>query len=271
MLKRFGHSLSIGVARDALTAVRLSRWRGPAATVLAERALQAGEMDDPTKLAAALRALVAGQDCDGLPLNVVLADDLVRLWQVTPPQGASRMADIDAACALRFQTLFGESMAGWRVATAADWRAPFFAAAMPHALFESLSAFARESGMPVVSMSPQFVVAFQRWRKDLLPDAWFALVHGGLLTLGVHDGEQLQAVRSMPMPLDAGTAWLRNQLDREALRLDLPRPQALQCCGQVPHGWVDGDDLAIIRLEPARRGMPAQSNGAALAMAGGRA
>lgn len=271
MLKRLGHSLTIGVSREGLTALRLSRWRGPAATVLAERPLQTDELDDPARLAAALRALVAGQDCQALPLSVVLADDLVRMWQVNPPQGASRLADIEAACALRFQTLFGESMAGWRVASAADWRAPFFAAAMPHALYESLTAFAREAGMPLVSMSPQFVVAFQRWRKALVPDGWFAVVHGGLLTLGVHDGSQLQAVRSLPMPADAGTPWLRAQLDREALRLDLARPQALQCCGQVPHGWVDGDDLSIVRLEPARRGMPAQSNGVALALAGGRA
>src|SRR4051812_13613135 len=98
MLKRFGLSLSIGVSRESLTAVRLSRWRGAPVTVVGERALQAGEVDDPVQLGAALRALLAGQDCAHLPLSVVLADDLVRLWQVTPPQGATRVADIDAAC-----------------------------------------------------------------------------------------------------------------------------------------------------------------------------
>jgi hypothetical protein len=271
MLKRFGISLSVGVSRESLTAVRLSRWHGAPATVIAERALQAGQADDPVQLAAALRALLAGQDCAGLPLSVVLSDDLVRLWQVTPPQGASRMSDIEAACALRFQTLYGEPLSNWRLACAPDARSPFFAAAMPRAVYDTVAAFAEESAMPLVAMAPQFVTAFNRWRKELRADAWFALVHGGLLTLGAHDGQQMLAVRSMPMPADAGATWLRAQLEREALRLDLPCPQSVQGCGQLPQAWVDGDDITVTRLDLARRGMPAQSNGAALAQTGARA
>ncbi len=271
MLKRVGISLSIGVSRESLTAVRLSRWRGAPATVLAERALQAGQADDPTQLAAALRALLAGHDCAHLPLSVVLADDLVRLWQVTPPQGASRMADIEAACALRFQTLYGEPLANWRLACAPDARSPFFAAALPRAVYDVIAAFADEGAMPLVAMAPQFVAAFNRWRKDLRADAWFALVHGGLLTLGAHDGQQLLAVRSMPLAPEAGAAWLRAQLEREALRLDLPCPQAVQGCGQLPQAWLDDDDVAVTRLDQARRGMPAASDGAALAQTGARA
>ncbi len=271
MLKRFGISLSIGVARESLTAVRLSRWRGAPATVLAERALLAGELEDPVRLAAALRALMAGQDCAHLSLSVVLADDLTRLWQVTPPQGATRMADIEAACALRFQTLYGESPASWRMVCAADARTPFFAAAMPRTLFDTIAAFASESGMALIGLAPQFVTAFNYWRKELRADAWFALAHDGLLTLGAHDGERLQAVRSVPMPLDADATWLRAQLEREALRLDLPLPQSVQGCGQLPHGWSDSGAISVSRLDQARRGMPSPSNGAALAQTGARA
>ncbi len=271
MFKRFGISLSIGVSRESLTAVRLSRWRGPAMTVLGERALQAGEADNPAQLGAALRALLAGSDCAHLPLSVVLADDLVRMWQVTPPQGATRMADIEAACALRFQTLYGESLSTWQMACAPDARSGFFAAAMPRQLFNVIAAFAQEGKMPLVSIASQFIVAFNSWRNSLQSDAWFVMGHAGLLTLGVHDGQQLQAVRSMPIPTDASADWLRAQVEREALRLDLPRPQSLQGCGQLPPVWFDGGDLPMTRLDQARRGLPAQTNGAALAQTGARA
>jgi hypothetical protein len=51
-----------------------------------------------------------------LAVTVVLADDLVRLWQVTPPPGAAAWPTSKAAAALRFQRLFGEAPAGWRSA-----------------------------------------------------------------------------------------------------------------------------------------------------------
>jgi hypothetical protein len=270
MFKRMGLSLSIGVSREALTVVRLSRWRAEA-TVLGERAMQAGEADNPVQLASALRALLAGHDCAHLPLSVVLADELVRLWQVTPPQGAIRSADLDAACAMRFQALYGESLSNWQLACDPDARSPFFAAAMPRQLVEVLSAVAQEGQMPLVSIAPQFIVAFNHWRKHLQDGAWFALGHAGLLTLGIHDGQQLQAVRSIPVPPDAGKAWLDAHIDREALRLDVTRPQALQACGQLPQAWFDGGELPVTRLDQARRGMPVASNGSALAQTGARA
>jgi hypothetical protein len=272
MLKRLGQSLSIGVARDGLTLLRLARWSRAAPAVLAERALQAGEIDHAESLGAALRALLADQQLAGLPLSVVLADDLVRLWQVMPPQGAARMADLEAACTLRFQVLYGESLANWQLASAPDARAPFLAAAMPRHLFDACRQLADEFALALVEVAPQCIKSFNRWCGQLHEEAWFAQVHAGLLTLGAHDGHRLLAMRSTPLPPQAGLDWLREHTLREALRLNLAPPQGLQACGQVPQAWLEADaGFVCSRLEQARRGMPAPSNGAALALSGARA
>jgi hypothetical protein len=273
MLKRLGISMAVGLARDSLTLVRFSRWRGQPATVLAEHALADGDGKDPVRLGSAFAALFEGVDCAHLPLTVVLADELVRLWQVTPPQGASRAVDIEAACALRFQTLYGESMADWVMSAQLNAIAPFFAAAIPRALHQVLCEQARQLHMTIVDMAPQLIKAFNHHRRALEPDAWFAQVQGSLLTLAAHDGEELLAVRSMAVPANAGLEWLRAQIAREALRLNLPAPKAVQGCGQLPAAWLQADDdgFACSRLDQARRGMPAQSGGAMLALAGARA
>ncbi|RLM48481.1 hypothetical protein DVK02_19360, partial [Halobellus sp. Atlit-31R] len=104
MRRRFGQSLRLGVAADGLALLRVSGWPRAGAEVLALQAVEAGA---PDALANGLRALFAEVAPRGWPLTVVLADELVRLWQVAPPAGASRMADLQAAAALRHQALFG--------------------------------------------------------------------------------------------------------------------------------------------------------------------
>ncbi len=273
MLNRLAFSLHLGVARDALTLVRVARWRRAAPQVLAERALGVGELDSPERCALALTELFGEQRAYArMALTIVLADDLLRLWQVTPPQGASRMADIEAACALRFQTLYGEPPASWAVMADWDARRPFLAAALPRALLGPLEQVAREQQLTIVELAPQFVRAWNRWRGALKAGAWFALVHDNLLTLGMIDARQLHTVRSVPLPAQADLAWLSAHLTREALRCNLTAPAQLQACGQVPSSWLGGDaTLRCSLLDPVRRLGAGASNGAMLANTGARA
>jgi hypothetical protein len=238
MRRRFGQGLRLGVARGGLALVRTSRWGGAPAALLAEHALAAGAIDSADGVRAALAALLDGAGVAGWPVTIVLADDLVRLWQVTPPDNTTRLADLEAAAALRFQTLYGEPAAGWELSAAYDPVRPFLAAAMPRTLLAALARGAGEHGLKAVEIAPQFVAVLNRYRGAVQPGAWFGVVHDNVVTLGAGDGHAIAAVRAAALPQGADAGWLAAHVAREALRLNLPAPQRLQLWGSVPAGWL---------------------------------
>ena len=235
MLERFTHSLRIGVAADSLALVQArGGWR-PASRLLAEVRVDA--MEGAAALGNGLRRLLADAPAAGRAVTVVLADELARIWQVTPPQGASRMADLEAAAALRFQALFGAPAAGWRIS--ADWDAdrPFLAAALPAPLLASLQGAAAEHRFHLVEITPQFVAALNGWRKLRRPGAWFAQVHGAVLTLAVFEKGALAAVRTALIPAGGDRAWFAAHIAREALLVGTGEPALVQVCGGAPRAW----------------------------------
>ena len=252
-----GQALRLGVARDGVALLRSSRWRGAPLTLLAERACAVPDNThggaDFTALALALDQVLAGADCAGWPLSVVLDDDLARLWQVAPPQGAARLADLRAAAAMRFQALYGEALEGWKMVAGWHPRVPFFGA-LPLALLDVLERGAAAHKLCIVGVVPHFVDAWNRWQGALKPDAWFGVLHGSLLTLGACEGGRLRAIRTLALPHGAEHYWLTQMLAREALLLDLAPPAQLQVCGPVPAAWRQG---AANPANPAHPAHPA--------------
>lgn len=230
-----GRSLRIGIAPDGLALVRTSMWPHERAQLLGQ--VRCGGAD-PASIGVALAVLLGEQASAGQSVTVVLSDELVRLWQVTPPAGASRMADLQGAAALRFQALFGAAPGGWKIG--ADWDAarPFLASAVPQALLDTLAAAARAHRFHLVEIVPQFVAALNQHRKARRPGAWFGLVHGGVLSVAAFDGKLLAAVRTTLIPTGADRDWLESHVAREALRVGLGRPERLQVCGPAPMGWA---------------------------------
>ncbi|WP_426193640.1 hypothetical protein [Massilia sp. DWR3-1-1] len=237
MRKKFGHALRLGISADGVALLETRRW-GREATLLAELPLDASHAF-PVALAGAVTALLNDAQRDGWPLSVVLADELVRFWQVTPPPACARMADLEAAAALRFQQLYGEPAAGWQLR--ADWQLtrPFLAAAIPVSLVAALQQATSAHAMRLIEVAPQFVVLFNRWRAGLAAGDWFGVVHDGVLTLGVCDGG-IVAMRALAIDAAASapSAWLQGQLAREALRLNRPAPERLRLCGAAPAAWA---------------------------------
>lgn len=235
MRRKFGQSLRLGVAADGLALLRVGGWPRSSVEVLAEQAIEAGA---PDALGKSLRALLGEFDPRGWPVSVVLADELVRLWQVPPPRGATRLGDLQAACALRHQHLFGAPPLEWRIS--ADWDAarPFLAAAAPEALLALLESLAHEHRFHLVEVAPQFVAVLNAWRRERRPGAWFGLVHGGVLSLAAYEGSALMAVRTAVIPPGADRDWLEAHVAREALRVGVGRPERLQLCGAAPASWA---------------------------------
>ena len=144
MRRALGQALRIGVSGSAVSLLRTSRWRGEPLTLLAEHAFEPSSVHPHDAIAHALRALLDERGLSGWPVSIVLADELVRMWQVTPPQGATRLADIEAAAALRFQSLYGESPGAWKLMADWDVHHAFFAAAVPRTLLAMLEQVASE-------------------------------------------------------------------------------------------------------------------------------
>jgi hypothetical protein len=235
MPKRFGQHVRIGVASGGVAVARSRLWRPGGAEVVAERQLASpGGLAD---IGAAVRDGLTAAGARGAAVSIVLADELVRMWQMAPPPACSRMSDLQAAAALRYHTLFGASLAGWKIV--ADWDAaqPFMAVAAPEALLSALEAIVREHDGHIVEVVPQFVAALNQWRKLRRPGAWFGVLQAQVLTMALFDGASLSAVRSTVVPQGASREWLEGHVAREALRVGIERPERLQLCGPAPAGW----------------------------------
>jgi hypothetical protein len=281
MRRSFGQSLRIGVSGSGVSLLRVSRWTGEPVTVLAEQAIAPSGEHPFDAIANALRALLgehAGANTlGGWPTSIVLADDLARMWRVTPPPGAARLADIEAAAGFRFQSLYGEAATAWQIS--ADWSAtqPFFAAAVPRALLAVLRLVAQECKLRVVGIEPHFVSAWNRWRRGIKPGAWFGLVHDNLLTLAAiePDGKGIRAIRVLPLPGAQGADqyWLSQTLTREALLLDMAAPEVLQVCGAAPAAWskppANAACIACAALDHAQRAPAGEMSAMVLLARGG--
>jgi hypothetical protein len=240
MRRAIGQSLRIDVAAHAVSVQRVSRWRGEPLTELAAQAIAPSGEHPFDAIANALRALLGELEVNGWPVGFTLADELTRIWRVTPPPGAARLADMEAAAGLRFQSLYGEPPSAWQVS--ADWDAakPFFAAAVPRALLALLQLVAQEFRLSIVGIEPRFVGAWNRNRGGMKQGAWFGLVHDKLLTLAAieAEGKGVRAIRPLPIPHGADQYWLTQTLQREALLLDMAAPDLLQVCGAMPAVWT---------------------------------
>lgn len=237
MRKRFGQALRIGVSSHALALVKTSRWQGKPLEVVAEHSFAATGLPGFEAIGAGVRQLLADAACEGWAATIVLDDALTRLWQVSPPLEAARLADLEAAAALRFQGLYGEPAANWMIAAGWDASKPFLAAAMPRHLLTLLQHAAQEQNVALVEIVPQFVAGWNQWQGTIKPGAWYGLVQQGVLTLGAVDGASVRAVRATALPDGASLEWLAQHVAREALRLNLAVPARVQLSGAAPAAW----------------------------------
>ena len=244
MRRRLGQALRLGVARGAIALVETRRWGGAAPALLAEQALAPDAIESAAGMQEALAKVLDGAPA-GWPMSVVLADELVRLWQVTPPRLGARLADLEAAAAQRFALLYGESAASWCLRAGWDPVRPFLAAALPRALLGAIEHGCAQRKLALREIVPHFVAVLNRHHAALKPGAWFGLVHDQVLTLGAVDGTGngagIAAVRAAALPDGADAAWLADHVAREALRLNLTAPQRLQLCGSVPPAGAPHD------------------------------
>ncbi|ODP34595.1 hypothetical protein [Pandoraea sp. ISTKB] len=242
MLEWRAQSLHLGVSRDAASLVlrehqsqKLQTWR-----VLGSSSLAAfsGEAYVPA-LRDAVHDLLSQHAARRATLDIVFDDRLARLWMTTPPAGATRPSDIEGAAMLRFANLFGETPEHWQIA--GDWQVthPFCTAALPRALVDTLIVTAQACRVPVTSIAPQFVSAWNRWQRQCRTPGWFAVMHDDLMRIGITNGSdahhRLHAIHEVTMPSDRDIYWLAQTLARTAMLMGVTPATTLHLCGTVPN------------------------------------
>lgn len=158
------------------------------------------------QMQAALAGLLAGRG----PLQVVLADSLVRFFAVQPPLGMQRFEELRELAALRFEELFGTQTLLWRIS--GDWstRQPFLCCAAPAELMEAIEAAA---GRRLMSVAPLFVRRFNQVSGRLPRHAfWFVCRSGGWVSAACFEGSACHSVRSTPLAArDELARWLAHE------------------------------------------------------------
>lgn len=269
MRKDITSALRIGLSRTGAALTLVRGWMRRRAELVAETSLSDRDFASAAHLATRLGRFIADHQCSHLRVSVILADELVRLFMVTPPGNATRLQDYRSAADMRFQSLYGEALSDWRIEADWDTEQPFLACATPDFLLGAVRQVANEQHLTCIEIVPRTISAWNQWRNALIDGAWFGVAHGNQLTIGVIAAQRLSAVRTVTIPADAWDtpAWLPEHLGREALRLNVALPQQLQICGDVPGHWAEKafGPVTCRRLDLAQRSqLGASVSGAAV-------
>ncbi len=260
--------IGIYVSPHRLALTRLARGVSPRSV---GEASWANELDGDTHWTAALNALetlLARPEWQGAVARVVISDHWVRYALVPFSAALSGAAERLTHARHVLTGIYGEVVSQWTV-TLADARpgSAQVACALPASLLEELQLILTRHKIPLKSLQPQLVSAYNHWRTQL-PDegAWFVSIEQGSLAaarLGSGGWDRVHSVR-------IGADWavelrrlqtfgrLANTQAREG-RVYVDAPAALRIAagpGGADLAWLDDDsagDSTAGRLEFMRR------------------
>jgi hypothetical protein len=225
----FGARLSIGIAKQGIALIKRGARIRDAQQVLLDESWSTPIELNAQSLTLTCDALIKAQNCSGLPLHVTLADDLLRFFVVTPPKNVGTVQDLVTMAAVRFQDLYDEPPIDWKLKADWDIKAPFLACAIPCGILNELNGLAKVRRLTLVSVMPQFLRAWNQFRKQLPVGAWMGVLRHDSVTLATstHD-RQLESVRTIAIPEQGHKfGWLHDQMERIALQQGLVMPEQL--------------------------------------------
>ncbi len=201
--------LRVGLAQQGLAIARLPRFGlglGMGLSLARQAAVQYLPCAaDPTPQTAPWRAAVdalaqwlAEQKKPRLQVQVLLAGRFAR-WQLLPWRAELGSAEeLAAYAALCFRQTYGRVAQDWQVLPAAllpGSTAP--AAAVDSALMAALEQACGSCGAQLQTVTPYFSAAFDAWRARLKgPALWFGTLEADMLSLGLLQGGQWQALQT---------------------------------------------------------------------------
>ena len=144
--------------------------------------------------------------------EVVLSDAFCRYFMLRRPVGTARRAELDAALAARFRSLFGESPEGWSFVSEQHlWAGEELVCALPSTFQSQLLATLRHAGLSIESIRPYWVCcAVDRASERRHGRHWLLGGDRHALTLGLFENGRCLGARSrrpLGVSEDAGQ-WL---------------------------------------------------------------
>lgn len=191
----------------------------------------------------ALRSGLEQANLSGIAVQVVVEDDAMRIWPVDTPANASRKADLDAACAMRFEAIFDEELHPWVWRSSPQIGQGFIACAMRRSQLDELQNELRTKRLELVSLEARSVALWNHWQRDLKglsAQAWLGICTLTEFTLCLaHQGQVIQ-LRHAPLAeaQRADPLWLDQHIQREASRFNQEMPDVIGLCGTIVEPWL---------------------------------
>lgn len=271
MLDWMKSSLRIGLSKNGVTVLRISRWHQPRITILKDVEFSE-EINSAEQLTQRMLVALDGIKTDALSANVVLADELVRYFSVSPPRNVTRLQDCISIASLRFQKLYDMSPTDWKIEATWSVTQPFLACALPRWLISALSQIAAQHKLHMIGIHPQFVCAWNQWRGHAKPNVWFGLIQKQQITCCPLRERRPIESHSIFVPEHAreSSDWLKEQLQRTALMLGMAPPNQLQLCGAVKTKWlqIQNNEFLVTSFDKPEFEGVLSSDGVSLAMQG---
>ena len=238
-IDRLHQRLHIDIAAHEINILQSSGVLRRRLLVLQRESLSETNLNNEEVLLKQLDQILSGLRCNKMNVTITIADALVRMWMVTPPQNATSLADCQAASGLRFHALFGEFAGNWEISADWDARRPFLASAIPRSLLERLNTLCATYQLNLLQLQPQFVSVWNRYCRGLQSESWLALLERNTLTIAAVTQNRLVALRTITVvpELLQQRSWIDQHLQREALLLNLSVPPKLQISGVLPAQW----------------------------------
>lgn len=163
-------------------------------------------------------------------VQAILSNHFVHYLLVPWQEKVSGDEEERALVAYSFSEVYGDAAADWDL-TWSQGRppAPSLAAAVDRRLLAGLREICRAAGLPLVSIQPYLMAAFNRWRRELDGKRdWFLLAEAGRLCLAWFEADEWAGIHCQ----QAGEAWgqeLPQILERTQLLAGRDQPPARLC------------------------------------------
>jgi hypothetical protein len=236
--------IGVYMAPHKLALTRLARGLRPKTVASSNWASERAEDNHWSAALGALEALLAKSEWQGAIVRIVLSDHWVRYAMVPYAAALSSTSERLTHARHVLTDIYGEIVGEWTV-TVANGRpgVPQVVCAVPTALIAELRAMLVRHKLPLKSLQPQLVSAYNHWRAQL-PDggAWFVSIERGSLAaarLGPGGWDRVHSVR-------IGADW--------AVELHRLQTFGRLASAQAQHGRVYVDAPAALRIASGTNG-----------------
>lgn len=206
---------------------------------------------DPASPAPGLEACFQQLVAQAGLLEIVIDDGLARYWMVSPPRQATRFADLHAAAALQFESLFSCPANEWLIE--GDWGIAngFMACALPRRLIDEIrrvhSRYAKR--ISLLSCQPDFVDQWNKKTGLLDKDMDCFAVSGNRLTtvalVNRNARQQIEGLISLPFPIETSfdIEKLDNRIRAYCLQHEHPFPEKPALISRMERGFWRNENI----------------------------